>query len=225
MFAEIVFASLIAVSGQAAAGEAPAASQPAVIRSADAGRAAPRVHLAADLGCPRYYDRRRGYGDRCYRRDADPYHNGPRDRYGRYERDRYSDEDYGRYSNRRAPYDGDERYQDNWNGPRDTLRDRYGRPYPETAPGADGDVPPYRRGGYTEPGPREPYYDRSEYYEEPPRGRRGDDFDRFRDDRAPDAYYQRSNYREPLNKKKDTDPMTNTTTRSRNAASAVGSTV
>ncbi|RIA56627.1 hypothetical protein [Dichotomicrobium thermohalophilum] len=231
MFAEIVFASLMAAGGPAALAQTPE-PQPAVMHYTDGEQGAPRLQLAADLGCPRYYDRRRGYDKRCYRRRADPYRDGYRDRYGRYDDERYYDERPGRYSDRDDPYYEDAPYRGDWNGPRDTLRDRYGRPYPDAEPGFDEDVPPYRRGAYERPGPRDRYYDDRDLDDARERWRRGETSRPFREGRAFDAFYQRSSYREPLYKKKDTGPMTVTAShtiitprRSRNAASAAGSTV
>ena len=221
MFAEIIFASLIAAGGPTALAQTPE-PQPAVTRHADAAQGA-RLHLAADLGCPRGYTRRRGYDERCYRRHAGPYHNNPGHGYGRYDEDRYYDERPGRYSERSAPYYEDDPYRNEWNGPGERLRDRNGRPYREAEPGFEDDVPPYRRGGYDEPAPR--YYERG-FDDGRDRWRRGDDFRPYREGRDNSAVdYRSTSYDEPVYKKKDTGPMTITASRRQTAGFAAGSTV
>lgn len=236
MFAEIVLASLIAAGGADALAQTPQ-PEPAVIRTADAGQSAPHLQLAADLGCPRYYDRRRGYDKRCHRRHADPYHDDRRGRYDderSYDDERYYNERPRRHSDRDDTYYEDDPYRGGV-GPRDTLRDRYGRPYPEAERGPDEDAPPYRRGAFEDRDPRDSYYDQRDLHDSRERWRRGGDSRRFREGRAGEARFHRSSYREPVHKKKDTgrmtlmtitaSRMTITASRSRNAGSAAGSTV
>jgi len=227
MFAEFVFASLIAAGGTAALDAGPELT-PAVVRQADASESASgHVRMAADLGCPRSYDRRRGYDKRCHHRNARRGHNRPREGYGRYD-DPYGTRNPGRYSDRGGPYYDDPGYRSDLEPRRDTLRDRFGRPYSDAEPGLDADVPHYRRGAYDEPAPRDSRFDRRDYYEAPEPRRRGDDYRPYREGRALDrdaADYQSASYREPLYKKKDTGGMTATTNQSRSAVSAAGSTV
>lgn len=176
MIAELIVASVFAAAGGPGAASSAPSPENAVIRHADAGNATirhPMLQKAADLGCPRHYDRRRGHDRRCYERRGDPYHKNPEHRYGRYGHDshdedryderrrhdrdderherhdgRHRDRDYGRYDGR----DGKsyrERYRTGPRRPRDTLRDRDGRPYR----GPDDDRPPYRSGAYDTPRP------------------------------------------------------------------------
>ncbi len=221
MFVEIVFASLIAAGGADALAQTPQPEH-AVMQDAGAGQAAPRVQLAADLGCPRHYHRRHAYDNRCYRNHAEPYYGGERDSYGGHG-DRYHRQDYGHYRGHGAPHHGEEPHRGRGYEPRDSLHDRYGRPYPETGPGYEEDAPPYRHGGYDEPAPHERGYDEPGHYDGPER-RSGEGFRHYRESDAPRPYYHRSNYREPGRKKKATDLMTATADRSRTAASAAGST-
>lgn len=228
MIAELIVASVFAATGGPGATNSAPSPENAVIRFADSGRTTierPMLHQAADLGCPRYYDRRRGYDRRCYDRRGGPYHNNPERRYGRYGHDSYDegrddehygdsryDRDYGRYD-RRGRRDYREGYRDE-DSPRDTLRDRYGQPYPEP----EDDRPPYRSGAYDDRRPGEHGYDRRGYRGEPGRGFSRDDrrFDPFREsdgpiyrrerdsyDMQPINYLHRSNYHGPVYKKKD----------------------
>ncbi len=221
MFAAIVFASLIAAGGSTALAQAPE-QPPAVTRHADAAPGA-RLHLAADLGCPRGYTRRRGYDERCYRRHSGDYHNDPAHGYGRHDERRYYDERPGRYSERSAPYYEDDPYRNEWNGPRERPRHRDGRPYRGAEPGFEDDVPPYRRGGYDEPDPR--YYDRG-FDNGGDRWRRGDDFRSYRESRDDSAAeYRSAGDYDRLYKKKDTEPTTITASLNLTAGFAAGSTV
>jgi len=228
MFAEFVFASFLAAGGPGALDSTPT-PQPAVMRYADAGQSAPaRIQLAADLGCPGYYDRGRGYGKRCHRRRADPYEYGPRHRGGRFREGRYLDGPRG-HSEHGGRYDGGG-YRGAYDDPRDTLRDPRGRPYRDyrdAEPRFDEDAPAYRRGSFDEPGPRD-RYDDDFRYDDAPYGRRGEGLRPFREGSAQEAgqaYYQSASYREPFYKKKDTGVTIITTNRDRNADFAVGLTV
>lgn len=216
MFVELVFASVLAAGGQAAADTIPQ-PEPAVIRDADAHTPA-RLQFAADLGCPRHYDRR---GRRCYRRHADPYHDNRGPRYGRYSDERYLDDDGGPYARRGDRYDSGSGYREDPRRPRDTLRDRRGRPYLGDEPDINEDAPRYRSGAYDRPDPRDPRYNA------PVRPDRGGEFRTFRDAPAPDyrrPLYDRSSYRGPVEKKKDTRDMTVIATLNRTAGYAAGST-
>ncbi|MFP4537855.1 MAG: hypothetical protein ACLFPA_06090 [Dichotomicrobium sp.] len=225
MIAELIVASVFAAAGGPGATSSAPSPENAVIRFADSGRTTiqrPMLQHAADLGCPRRYDRRRGYDRRCYDRRGDPYHKTPEHRYGRYDHDSYDDghydtrrrydRDYDRHDRRGRDYR--EGYRHDPDRLRDTLRDRYGRPYPEP----EDDRPPYRSGAYDESRPGGRDYDRRGYRGEPGRGFSRDDrrLDPFREsdgpiyrperdgyDIQPIDYLHRSNYREPAYKKKD----------------------
>jgi len=213
MFAELIFASFIAAAGGSDAVAQVASPEPAIVERVNDSRPAAggKLRLAADLGCPRHYDRRRGYDPRCHRRHADPYHENDHDRYGR--EDRYPD---------RGP-DGyyDERHGGG-NGYRgDTLRDSRGRPYPEARD--RGDVPPYRGGAYEEP--------RGGYSAGPPRRPEPGGYHGYRERGEPGGYgprrsgsYQSSSYRAPAYKKKDTRSTVIVMTTTRTVDCAAGST-
>lgn len=213
MFAELIFASFIAAAGAPEAAAQTVPPEPAIVESVNDSRPAAggELRLAADLGCPRHYDRRRGYDPRCHRRRGDPYHENYQDRYGR--EDRYEDRGPDRYYDER--YGGGNGYGD------DILRDESGRPYPEAR--GPGDVPPYRRGTYDDP--------RGGYNAGPPRRPERGRYDGYRERGEPggygprrSGYYQSSNYREPAYKKKDTRNMSIAMTGTRTAAFAAGST-
>ncbi len=121
MFVDLIFAGVIAAAGAWQAPATAPAAQPAVIRSA--GERADReagerlLHLAADLGCPRYrggyHGDFRGLPRRCRPRHAiDPYHNRDDRRYDRFD-------------------EGDraERFDDSSGFRGDRLTDRDGRPF------------------------------------------------------------------------------------------------
>ncbi len=213
MLVELIFASLVAAAGGANAQAPDTPLEPAVIHETDgASRASsPRLQPAADLGCPQYYRRGHDYPPRCRRHHADPYHEGPGGRYGRYD-DRQYDGRPGRYSDYRNEdryYDGG-RYDADPEFPRDTLRDRRGRPYPNSRRrDEERYAPPYRSGGYDRPAP---YRARPGAFEDTDQGVFMDEprFDRFGtgDDRvyrtAPSPYLHRSSYHGPAYKKKDT---------------------
>ncbi len=214
MFAELIFASFIAAAGGPDAGAQVASPGPAVVEHINDSRsnAGGELRLAADLGCPRHYDRRRGYDPRCHRRHADPYHENGYDRYRRDDRSRYGADD-GRYAERDGNYRREPGYRGDDYSRGDRLRDRDGRPYPENYQHRE--RPSYRDGSYREP-------------------RRG--YDRRRDEGyrgrgAPPEYgprrsgdYQSSSYREPAYKKKDTGSMITAMNTTRTAAYAAGST-
>ena len=200
MFADLILAGFIATAGGWQAPDASPAIQPAIIRGAGerADREADdaKLHLAADLGCPRYrggyYDDHRGYPRRCRRRHSEPYHDPRGDRYGRHDDGYEARGDRGRRSEYRSEPDyGRDRYRDypDRGESRDRLYDRDGRPYSRPRD-LDDDATPYRRGSY------EPTLDERR------------DFDRFRDNPTPTRrgdreYYHRSSYDGYDLKKKD----------------------
>ncbi len=202
MFADLILAGFIATAGGWHAPAYAPRVEPAVIRSvaerADRETGQTMIHLAADLGCPRYrgsyHGDYRGYPRRCRPRHADPYHDERSDRYSRpddeYRRPEHHDRHGERYE---GPAYGDDRYSDSpYRGaPGDRLRDRHGRPYSHSRD-LDDDVPPYRR-GTSDP---------------------GGGFDRFRDSspRPRSDYYQRSSYHDYDRKKKDTTTNATMTT-------------
>lgn len=216
MFADLILAGFIAAAGGWHAPADATRVEPAVIRSAaeraDRETGQTMIHLAADLGCPRYrgsyHGDYRGYPRRCRPRHADPYHDERSDRYSRHDDDYRSPDHDDRYGDRyEDPAYGDDRYSDSpYRGaPRDRLHDRHGRPYSHSRD-FDDEAPPYRRGTY-----------------DPDR-----DFDRFRDSspRPRSDYYQRSSYHDYYRKKKDiTTRATMTTENQRPVASDAGLTV
>lgn len=201
MFADLIFAGFIATAG---AWHAPADTpsvQPAVIRSVaeradrDTGRS--MLHLAADLGCPRfrggYYDDYRGYPRRCRPRHAEPYHDSDPGRYDHHEDDHRSRDYDDRYGEHRDEQDyGDDRHSARpyRADPDDRLLDRDGRPYSRSR--EDDDLPAYRRGAYDPAAGHDPDFDRF-----------GDDGPRS-DTRARRDYYHRSSYHGYDRKKKAT---------------------
>lgn len=228
MFAELIFASFIAAAGGLNAHPGALTPQHAVMQEAgqESRMHSPRLQLAADLGCPRYYRRGYDYPSRCHRRHADPYHDDPGRRYHDYD-DRYHGEDRGRYSEhpRDRRHDDDGRFGFDPDHPRDTLTDRHGRPYPDTREHHDERYdPPYRSGAFGRDGSEHDRHDR---------GFSSDDgrFDTFRESGEPafrrgrDPYYHRSSHRGSMYKKKDTDGMTPTAPHPLTAGYGAGSTV
>jgi hypothetical protein len=227
MFADLIIAGFIATAGGwHAPADAPRV-EPAVIRSsaerADRETSQTMLHLAADLGCPRYrggyYDDHRGYPHRCRRRHADPYHDPRSDRYSRHDDDYRTPDHHRRYGER---HHADPDHDDHRHGdspyraePDDRLLDRDGRPYSHSRDFQDDDVPPYRRGAYDPAFERDPDFGR--FDEAPPRGVTDE---RFRDSRPRlrDNYYHRSSYHGYDRKKKATTTTATMTTEDRRLA-------
>jgi len=220
MFADLILAGFIAtVGGWHAQADAPRI-EPAVVRSAaeraDRETGQPMLHLAADLGCPRYrggyYDDYRGYPRRCRRRHADPYHDPRSDRYSRHDNDYRAPGHDGHYDERRHadPDHDDGGYSSSpyRAEPDDRLLDRHGRPYSHSRD-FDHEGPSHRRGAFD--------HDHDRFDDDV---QRGDTSDRFDDRRGPSprGFYHRSSYHGYDRKKKGTPRTATMTTGSQQLA-------
>jgi len=251
MFVELIFTSFLMSAAPVNADDLAPTPEHAVFRTADANLehiTSPLVQEVADLGCPRYRDRRRRYSRRCYRRHSERYHERPPHRYDRYERysDKHGyDEDSERYAkpSRDAHIDDETAYRA---APDDILTDRYGRPYSRrdrryderyTRPRRERKFDRRRDFDRADPRPlrdeRPGYEYREPGFEERDRSLSDDEtrFDPYRESRRPDDrsrpsdLYSPSSYHDRGYKKKDTEPMKTTPSRAQVVVYAAGLTV